>query len=88
MQICGVSILRAGEVMEPALHEVCKDIRVGKILIQTNTDSGEPEVRYKLIFLRLCRVGYLDAHGPTITRYGDRAFSVIAPVEQTTSAYS
>ncbi|XP_030839289.1 uridine-cytidine kinase-like 1 isoform X2 [Strongylocentrotus purpuratus] len=45
-KICGVSILRAGEVMEPALSEVCKDIRLGKILIQTNNISGEPELHY------------------------------------------
>ncbi|XP_071483781.1 uridine-cytidine kinase-like 1 [Diadema antillarum] len=45
-RICGVSILRAGEVMEPALCEVCKDIRLGKILIQTNTVTGEPELHY------------------------------------------
>ena len=43
-RLCGVSVLRAGETMEPALCEVCKDIRLGKILIQTNLDSGEPEV--------------------------------------------
>ncbi|PWA31921.1 hypothetical protein CCH79_00006493, partial [Gambusia affinis] len=43
-QITGVSILRAGETMEPALRAVCKDVRIGKILIQTNMDSGEPEV--------------------------------------------
>ena len=43
---CGVSILRAGETMEQALSEVCKDIRIGKILIQTNWDSGEPELHY------------------------------------------
>jgi len=45
-KICGVSILRAGETMEQALSEVCKDIRIGKILIQTNWDSGEPELYY------------------------------------------
>jgi uridine kinase len=45
-QICGVSVLRAGETMEPALCEVCKDIRLGKILIQTNLDTGEPELHY------------------------------------------
>ena len=43
-RLCGVSVLRAGETMEPALCEVCKDIRLGKILIQTNLDTGEPEV--------------------------------------------
>ena len=42
--LCGVSVLRAGETMEPALNGVCKDIRLGKILIQTNNDTGEPEV--------------------------------------------
>ncbi|CAC5423827.1 udk [Mytilus coruscus] len=44
--ICGVSILRAGETMEQALCEVCKDVRLGKILIQTNFDTGEPELHY------------------------------------------
>lgn len=43
-KICGVSILRAGETMEQALCDVCKDIRIGKILIQTNQNTGEPEV--------------------------------------------
>lgn len=44
--LTGVSILRAGETMEPALRAVCKDVRIGKILIQTNLDSGEPELHY------------------------------------------
>lgn len=43
-KICGVSILRAGETMEQAVSEVCKNIRIGKILIQTNQQTGEPEV--------------------------------------------
>lgn len=43
-RICGVSILRAGETMEQAVCDVCKDIRIGKILIQTNQSTGEPEV--------------------------------------------
>ncbi|XP_077369585.1 uridine-cytidine kinase-like 1 isoform X3 [Festucalex cinctus] len=50
-RITGVSILRAGETMEPALRAVCKDVRIGKILIQTNQDTGEPEVQ--LHYLRL-----------------------------------
>ena len=45
-RICGVSILRAGETMEAALTEVCQNIRVGKILIQTSKDTGEPELYY------------------------------------------
>ncbi len=42
--MCGVSILRAGECLEPALCEVYKDAIIGKILIQTNDKTGEPEV--------------------------------------------
>ncbi|KAG1688579.1 Uridine-cytidine kinase-like 1 [Nymphon striatum] len=45
-KICGVSILRAGETMEQALCDVCKDCRVGKILIQTNAETDEPELYY------------------------------------------
>jgi uridine kinase len=39
-----VSIVRAGECLEPALSEVYKDAKIGKILIQTNQLTGEPEV--------------------------------------------
>ncbi|KAF7790788.1 hypothetical protein EIP86_001745 [Pleurotus ostreatoroseus] len=35
-KICGVSILRAGEAMEAGLREVCRSVRIGKILIQRN----------------------------------------------------
>ncbi|XP_077366603.1 uridine-cytidine kinase-like 1 [Festucalex cinctus] len=45
-RITGVSIVRAGETMEQALTAVCKDIRLGKILIQTNRHTGEPELHY------------------------------------------
>ncbi|KAK3602594.1 hypothetical protein CHS0354_034318 [Potamilus streckersoni] len=45
-KICGVSILRAGETMEQALCKVCKNISLGKILVQTNLDTMEPELHY------------------------------------------
>lgn len=45
-KVCGVSILRAGETMEQAVRDVCKDIRIGKILIQTNQETDEPELYY------------------------------------------
>ncbi|XP_076340945.1 uridine-cytidine kinase-like 1 isoform X2 [Tachypleus tridentatus] len=46
VKICGASIMRAGETMEQALCDVLKDVRLGKILIQTNLDTGEPELYY------------------------------------------
>jgi uracil phosphoribosyltransferase len=52
-QLAGVSILRAGETMEQALREVSKDVSIGKILIQTNLDTGEPEVNNDAIVFLL-----------------------------------
>lgn len=46
IQLCGVSIMRAGESMEIALREVVKDVRIGKILIQSNPTTFEPEVKF------------------------------------------
>jgi uracil phosphoribosyltransferase len=44
--ICGVSIMRAGEVMETALRDTCRGARIGKILIQRNEDTAEPDDRF------------------------------------------
>ena len=44
--ICAVSILRAGETLEPSVRQVLKDVPIGKILIQTNIATGEPELHY------------------------------------------
>eukprot|EP01118_Nematostelium_gracile_P017714 TRINITY_DN765_c0_g1_i1.p1 TRINITY_DN765_c0_g1~~TRINITY_DN765_c0_g1_i1.p1 ORF type:complete len:250 (+),score=50.62 TRINITY_DN765_c0_g1_i1:44-793(+) len=45
-RLCGVSIVRAGESMESALRAVCRDIRIGKILIQRNEETGKPMLYY------------------------------------------
>ena len=36
--------MRAGESMEVGLREVCKDVTIGKLLIQTDPRSGSPTV--------------------------------------------
>uniref|UniRef100_A0A3B4TFW6 Uridine-cytidine kinase 1 like 1 n=1 Tax=Seriola dumerili TaxID=41447 RepID=A0A3B4TFW6_SERDU len=61
-RITGVSILRAGETMEQALMAVCKDIRLGKILIQTNHDTGEPE-DYVILMDSTVSTGAAVSHG-------------------------
>lgn len=48
-RICGVSILRAGEAMEAGLREVCRSVRIGKILIQRDERTAMP----KLFFSKL-----------------------------------
>ncbi|KAL1718540.1 uracil phosphoribosyltransferase-domain-containing protein [Schizophyllum commune] len=48
-KICGVSILRAGEAMEAGLREVCRSVRIGKILIQRDEETAQP----KLFFSKL-----------------------------------
>ncbi|KAI8983947.1 uridine kinase [Mycotypha africana] len=45
-KICGVSILRAGGTMEAGLKRVFSDAVFGKLLIQTNPNTGEPELHY------------------------------------------
>lgn len=45
-KICAVSIMRAGESMEKPVREVCKKIRVGKILIQRDETTAKPIVFY------------------------------------------
>lgn len=45
-QSCGVSIIRSGEAMEIGLRECCRSIRIGKILIQTDDETGKSTVYY------------------------------------------
>ena len=45
-KICGVSIIRAGEVMENALRDCCRSVRIGKILIQRDEKTSFPMVIY------------------------------------------
>ena len=45
-KICGVSIMRAGESMEGAMRQTCRDVRIGKILIQRDEETGLPDERY------------------------------------------
>jgi len=44
--ICGVSIIRAGESMEAALKEICQPVRIGKILIQRDEETSLPKLYY------------------------------------------
>ena len=46
--------------MEPALMSVCKDIRIGKILIQTNYETEEPEVMARLACLPVVHISSLS----------------------------
>lgn len=46
-QICGVSIMRAGEAMEQGLRDCCRGARIGKILIQRDEDTAQPRLFYE-----------------------------------------
>ncbi|OMJ24915.1 Uracil phosphoribosyltransferase [Smittium culicis] len=45
-QICGVSIMRAGESMEQGLRHVCTGVRIGKVLIQRDEETAMPKLYY------------------------------------------
>ena len=57
-KICGVSIICGGEPLEDSLKDVCKDVRVGKVLIQTNEVTGEPELYYLKVSTYLGKLDY------------------------------
>lgn len=42
-QLCGVSILRAGETMETVFREMCPSAPIGKILIQRDRETKRPK---------------------------------------------
>lgn len=44
--IVGVSILRAGKTLEPALRDVIQNAQLGCVLIQTDPQTGEPCLHY------------------------------------------
>jgi len=41
-----VVILRAGAAFEPGLKRVIPDVKIGRVLIQSNIKTGEPELHY------------------------------------------
>ncbi|RKP03604.1 hypothetical protein CXG81DRAFT_9250 [Caulochytrium protostelioides] len=44
--LCGVSVMRSGATMEEGLRKVVLDIPIGKLLIQTDTRTLEPQLHY------------------------------------------
>ncbi|KAI9836554.1 MAG: hypothetical protein M1819_001186 [Sarea resinae] len=46
-EISAVVILRAGSILETGLKRVIPDCRTGRLLIQTNYRTGEPELHYQ-----------------------------------------
>lgn len=44
--LCGVSVVRAGESIEGVLRDVCRSIRIGKILIQRDRTTKLPRLYY------------------------------------------
>lgn len=45
-EVSAVAILRGGSCLETGLKRVIPDCRIGRILIQTNFRTGEPELHY------------------------------------------
>ncbi|CDF38315.1 unnamed protein product [Chondrus crispus] len=42
-KIVGVSVIRAGEAMETALRSCCRNVRLGKILVQRDEETAKPK---------------------------------------------
>ena len=46
VKLCGVSVIRAGESMEPELRSIFPGLRMGKILIQRDKQTKMPDLLY------------------------------------------
>jgi uracil phosphoribosyltransferase len=57
--ICGVSILRAAESMEGVLRDVCRSIKIGKILIQRDEETALPKLMYSKLPPNIARMKVL-----------------------------
>ena len=81
-KICGVSILRAGETMEQALCDVLKNVRLGKILIQTNTITGEPELYYLRLpkDIQVCFGMIFPDQQSSVLRFVSARFITLEPI--------
>jgi uridine kinase len=45
-EVSAVIVLRGGSAFEPALHKTLPDCRTGRLLIQSDYSTGEPELHY------------------------------------------
>ncbi|KAK7431361.1 Uridine kinase [Neonectria magnoliae] len=45
-EVCAVLVLRGGSAFEPALRKTIPDCRTGRVLIQSDYSTGEPELHY------------------------------------------
>lgn len=45
-EVSAVIVLRGGSAFEPALHKTIPDCRTGRVLIQSDYSTGEPELHY------------------------------------------
>lgn len=45
-EVCAVIVLRGGSAFEPALRKTIPDCRTGRMLIQSDYSTGEPELHY------------------------------------------
>ncbi|KAH6989363.1 uridine kinase family-domain-containing protein [Ilyonectria sp. MPI-CAGE-AT-0026] len=45
-EVCAVLVLRGGSAFEPALRKTIPDCRTGRVLIQSDFSTGEPELHY------------------------------------------
>jgi uracil phosphoribosyltransferase len=46
-ELCGVSVIRAGEAMEGELRDLLPGVRIGKILIQRDKQTKQPHLYYR-----------------------------------------
>jgi uridine kinase len=66
-EVCAVVVLRGGSAFETGLRRTIPDCRTGRILIQTNYRTGEPELHYRALPANIAEHGMVLVLDPQMS---------------------
>jgi len=75
-EVSAVVILRGGSAFETGLRRTIPDCRTGRILIQTNYRTGEPELHYRALSSNISQHGLVLLLDPQISSGGAALMAV------------
>jgi len=74
--VCAVIVLRGGSAFETGLRRTIPDCRTGRILIQTNYRTGEPELHYRALPPNIAEQGLVLVLDPQMSSGGAALMAV------------
>lgn len=69
-EVSAMVVLRSGGTFEVALRRILPDARIGRILIQSNSRTGEPELHYQKVPAQISETSVLIMDPQVVTGAG------------------